>query len=90
MYRFCEQVQNRHCAFSIPSFIPTATGAAMIKGINHVGIVVSEIDDVLAFLRETFGAEEVKRAEFSHLKQISSIVQIGDGRFELMAPRAFR
>ena len=60
----------------------------MIKGIYHVGIVVSEIDDVLAFLRETFGAEEVKRVEFPHLKQISSIVQIGDGRFELMAPTA--
>ena len=60
----------------------------MIKGINHVGIVVSEIDDVLAFLEKTFGAREVKRVEFPLLKQISSIVQIGDGRFELMAPTA--
>jgi methylmalonyl-CoA epimerase len=60
----------------------------MIKGINHVGIVVKRIDEVLAFLKEAFGAEEVARVEFPGLKQISSIVRIGDGAFELMEPTA--
>ncbi|MBW1817560.1 MAG: hypothetical protein JRJ60_10410, partial [Deltaproteobacteria bacterium] len=55
----------------------------MIKGINHVGVVVKSIDDVLGFLKEAFGAEEVKRMEFPQLKQISSIVKIGEGSFEL-------
>ena len=60
----------------------------MVKGINHMGIVVKSIDDTLKFLRETFGAEEVSRVEFPELKQISAIVRIGDGCFELMEPTA--
>jgi len=60
----------------------------MIKGINHVGIVVKDIDEVVHFLSETFGAEEIKRVEFPQLKQISAIVRIGEGSFELMEPTA--
>ncbi|MBW1788207.1 MAG: VOC family protein [Deltaproteobacteria bacterium] len=60
----------------------------MIKGINHVGVVVKSIDDMLGFLKEAFGAEEVKRMEFPQLKQISSIVKIGEGSFELMEATA--
>jgi len=60
----------------------------MIKGINHLGIVVRNIEEVVAFLRETFGAEEITRVKFSELKQISAIVRIGDGCLELMEPTA--
>lgn len=60
----------------------------MIKGINHVGIVVKNIDEVVTFLRETFGAEEITRIEFPELKQTSAIVRLGDGSFELMEPTA--
>ncbi len=60
----------------------------MIRGINHLGIVVKDMDEVVSFLGETFGAEELKRLEFPQLKQISSIVRIGDGCFELMEPTA--
>jgi methylmalonyl-CoA/ethylmalonyl-CoA epimerase len=58
----------------------------MIKGINHVGIVVKSIDEALGFLREAFGAEEVRRMEVPMMKQISSIVRIGEDCFELMEP----
>jgi methylmalonyl-CoA/ethylmalonyl-CoA epimerase len=58
----------------------------MIKGINHLGIVVKDIDEVAGFLQETFGAEEITRQEFPGLKQISAIVKIGEGFFELMEP----
>ncbi|MBU2550907.1 MAG: VOC family protein [Proteobacteria bacterium] len=58
----------------------------MFKGINHVGIVVQSIDDTLGFLSETFGAEEVSRVELPQLQQVSSIVRIGNGQFELMEP----
>ncbi len=58
----------------------------MIKGINHVGIVVKNIDEVLAFLHEAFGAEEIQRVEVPMMKQVSSIVRIGDDCFELMEP----
>ena len=60
----------------------------MIKGINHVGVVVRDIDEVLGFLRDAFGAEEVQRMEFPQLKQVSSVVRIGEGSFELMEPTA--
>ena len=58
----------------------------MIKGINHVGIVVKDINDTLSLLKEIFGAEEVRRTEYPMMKQISCIVRIGDGCFELMEP----
>jgi methylmalonyl-CoA/ethylmalonyl-CoA epimerase len=60
----------------------------MVKGINHLGIVVKNIDEVLSFLRDTFGAEETERVEYPDLKQISSTVRIGNGCFELMQPTA--
>ncbi|MBW1780535.1 MAG: VOC family protein [Deltaproteobacteria bacterium] len=58
----------------------------MIKGINHLGIVVKSIDEVVPFLKEAFGAEEISRVEFPELKQISATVRIGDGCLELMEP----
>lgn len=58
----------------------------MIKGINHVGIVVKNIDEVLSLLRDAFGAEEIHRMDVPPMKQISSIVKIGDDCFELMEP----
>lgn len=58
----------------------------MIKGISHIGIVVHSIDDVLFFLREFLGAEEVRRNEIPEMRQISSIVRIGDGYLELIEP----
>jgi len=36
----------------------------IIKGINHVGVVVNDIDDVIGFLGETFRAEEITWVEF--------------------------
>lgn len=60
----------------------------MIKGINHVGIVVKSIDEVATFFAETFGAVELWRKEFPEQKQTSSMVRIGEGCFELMEPTA--
>jgi uncharacterized glyoxalase superfamily protein PhnB len=42
----------------------------MITGINHFGIVVKNLDDVIAFLKEAFGAQQISRVEFLDLKQI--------------------
>jgi len=60
----------------------------MVKGINHLGIVVESIDKVVDFLQDTFGAEEVKRIEFPKLKQISAIIRMGNSYLELMEPTA--
>lgn len=56
----------------------------MITGINHVGIVVKNIDETLDFLAKTCNAKETIRKEINEMGQISSIVQIGDSNFELM------
>jgi len=60
----------------------------MIRGINHVGIVVKKIDEVLSVLKEAFGAQEIQRMEISVMKQISSMVRVGDSCVELMEPTA--
>jgi catechol 2,3-dioxygenase-like lactoylglutathione lyase family enzyme len=48
----------------------------MIKGLDHIGIAVDNIDEMLTFLKETFGAEELKRTGYPELQQISSVVNI--------------
>lgn len=58
----------------------------MIKGIDHIGIAVEKIDDVLGIFKDYFGAEELKRTEYPELQQISSIVRIKGTNFELMQP----
>ncbi len=58
----------------------------MIKGIDHIGIAVPNIDEMLNFLKESFGAVEYKRTEYPQLKQISSIVTLKGTNFELMQP----
>ena len=58
----------------------------MIKKINHIGVVVEKIDEVVSFLVEMFGADEISRTEFKELNQISAMVRLGDDFFELMEP----
>ncbi len=58
----------------------------MIKGIDHIGIAVTNIDETLNFLKESFGAVEYKRTEYPQLQQISSIVMLKGTNFELMQP----
>lgn len=58
----------------------------MIKGIDHIGIAVEKIDDILGIMKDYFGAEELKRTEYPELQQISSIVTIKGTNFELMQP----
>ncbi len=58
----------------------------MIKKINHIGIVVQRIDDLLPVLESGFGAKEILRREIEEHQQISSIVRMGKDHLELMEP----
>lgn len=58
----------------------------MIKGINHIGMVVKSIDEALEFLKNAYGAEEVERRAFPEVGQVSCLVRIGNDNFELMEP----
>ena len=73
-------------SFTDGNISPIYGDLKVVKGISHIGIVVQDIDEVLSFLRDSFGAEEIKRIEIPKIKQISSIVKIGDGYFELIEP----
>lgn len=58
----------------------------MIKGINHVGIVVNDVEEYAAFLKNTIGAEIVETVAFPEAGQTSCLVQFGDSKYELMSP----
>jgi methylmalonyl-CoA/ethylmalonyl-CoA epimerase len=58
----------------------------MIKGLNHIGIVVKDIDMTLDLLSRIFGAEEIGRKTFAELGQTSALIRIGDLKLELMEP----
>ena len=58
----------------------------MIKGLNHIGIVVKDIDETMKLFSRIFGAEEMGRKTFAELGQTSVLITIGDLKIELMAP----
>jgi len=58
----------------------------MIKGLNHIGIVVKDIDETMKLFSRIFGAEEIGRKAFAELGQTSALISIGDLKIELMAP----
>lgn len=58
----------------------------MIKGINHVGIVVNDVEEYAAFLKNIIGAEVVETVPFPEAGQVSCLVQFGDSKYELMSP----
>jgi len=58
----------------------------MIKGLNHIGIVVKDIDETMRLFARIFEAKEIGRKTFAELGQISALISIGDLKVELMAP----
>lgn len=58
----------------------------MIKGLNHIGIVVKSIDDTMELFSRIFDAEEIGRKTFAELGQTSALIRIGDFKIELMEP----
>lgn len=58
----------------------------MIKGIDHLGLAVKNIDEILTILQDAFGAEEIVRNEYPQFQQISSVVSIQGSNLEIMQP----
>ena len=59
----------------------------MFIGVNHIGLVVQDIDKWSEFLAKAFGAEEVARIDLPDRGQCSCIMALdGKNVFELMAP----
>lgn len=58
----------------------------MIKKINHVGIVVDNIDGMLNMLSNMFGFKEIETFTDSEQTFKSSLIAINDVAFELIEP----
>ncbi len=56
----------------------------MIKGINHVGIAVKDVDSAIKFFQDKLGAELITKVDLPFMQQISAIVKVGELQFELM------
>ena len=57
----------------------------MFERIDHVGIVVADIDSALAVYGETFELELVHREVMAELGLELALVQVGESRVELLA-----
>jgi methylmalonyl-CoA/ethylmalonyl-CoA epimerase len=60
----------------------------MFDRIDHVGIVVADIDSALRVYGETFELELVHREVMSELGLEIALVAVGESRIELLAPIA--
>lgn len=62
-------------------------GTLLFTGINHIGIVVKDIDTWVDFLSRAFGAQEVGRVDLPEMGQCSCVMAMnGQNVFELMMP----
>jgi len=58
----------------------------MFERIDHVGIVVAEIDSALSVYSESFGMELVHREVLDELGLEVALLEIGESHIELLAP----
>src|SRR5665213_981749 len=58
----------------------------MFDRIDHVGIVVAEIDSALSIYGESFGMELVHREVLEELGLEIALLAVGESRVELLAP----
>jgi len=59
----------------------------MFTGINHIGLVVRDIEPWVEFLTKAFGMHETRRLDFLEMGQRSCLMAFGDQEaFELMMP----
>jgi methylmalonyl-CoA/ethylmalonyl-CoA epimerase len=57
----------------------------VIKGFNHVGIAVKNLEDAIAFFERTYGAKVVWRETYEDEEFETALVSIGHLRFELLS-----
>ena len=58
----------------------------MIKGIHHVGVAVTDLDQSIELYRAALGADLVHRASSDKDGLEAAFLRVGDGELELMAP----
>jgi methylmalonyl-CoA/ethylmalonyl-CoA epimerase len=58
----------------------------VIKGIHHVGVAVTDLDQSIELYRAALGADLVHRASSDKDGLEAAFLRVGDGELELMAP----
>ena len=57
----------------------------MIKGFNHIGIAVKDLEKAIVFFSETYGVRLIRRDRYEDQLFETALLGIGDVRFELIA-----
>ena len=58
----------------------------MIKGIDHIGIAVNDLDEALAVYEKALGLKHEKVTVVDSQKVKVAFLQVGDSRIELLEP----
>lgn len=57
-----------------------------VRGISHVGVAVSDLEEAIETYRRLFGAELLERGELEAQGVTAALLLVGDSRIELLAP----
>jgi len=57
-----------------------------VRGIHHLGVAVSDLDEAIAMYERLFGARLERRDSLSEQGVMAASLLIGDSRLELVAP----
>jgi methylmalonyl-CoA epimerase len=57
-----------------------------VRGIHHLGVAVSDLDEAIAMYERLFGARLERRDSLSEQGVMAASLLIGDSRIELLAP----
>jgi len=57
-----------------------------VRGIHHLGVAVSDLDEAIAMYERLFGARLERRDSLSEQGVMAASLLVGDSRLELVAP----
>lgn len=57
-----------------------------VRGIHHVGVAVSDLEEAIATYERLYGAELQERGALESQGVIAALLLVGDSRIELLAP----
>jgi methylmalonyl-CoA/ethylmalonyl-CoA epimerase len=64
----------------------TSTDSGVLTALDHVGIVVSDLDEAVLFYETTFGARLARRERIDHDGVEEALMTVGDSFVQLLTP----
>ncbi len=62
------------------------TKLPLLKCIDHIGIAVHDLEQAIAFYRDTYGIAQWERIELPERHMVVGVCHVGDSMLELIAP----